>query len=53
MVTYNKAMEVIRKHQTMAPVPVLDIARELGCRVYRAKGWPDSLSGKISRSEKE
>ena len=53
MVTYNEAMEIIRKHQTKAPVSVLAIAHELGCRVYRAKGWPDSLSGKISRSEEE
>ena len=47
MVTYNAAMEIIRKHQKSTPVPVIKIAHELGCRVYRAKGWPDNLSGKV------
>ena len=49
MVTYNAAMEIIRKHQKSAPVPVVKIAHELGCKVYRAKGWPDNLSGKVKR----
>ena len=49
MRTYNDAMMIIRDHQTQVPIPVIKIAHELGCKVYRAKGWPDNLSGKIKR----
>ena len=52
MVTYNDAMEIIRKHQRRAPVPVIKIAHKLGCKVYRAHGWSDELSGKVKRVQK-
>ena len=42
-------MAIIRRHQKEPPVPVVQIARDLGLEVYRSGGWPDSVSGMIRR----
>ena len=45
------AQEVIRKHQTSAPVQTVEIAQEMGIKVYKAKDWPDDVSAMIRRDE--
>ncbi len=46
----NDVTNVIRKHQTRAPVSVVPIAEALGLKVYRVDGWSDEISGKIERN---
>jgi len=47
MLTGTNAFEVIKRHQTAAPVDVSEIARDLGMNVWesRALGW--DISGKL------
>lgn len=45
------ALDVIRAHQSVAPVPVHDIARELGIEIYSGK-WTNGASGCIRRDRK-
>lgn len=45
------ALDVIRAHQSVAPVPVHDIARELGIEIYSVK-WTNGASGCIRRDRK-
>ena len=40
-------MEIISRHQIRAPVSVVDIAHEMGVKVYKSNGWPDYISGLI------
>ena len=42
-----EGMEIIRKHQKVAPVQVVPIADALGLTVYRATDWSDETSGMI------
>lgn len=50
METIADAYEIIRRHQTQAPVKLVPIAEGLGVDVFSVKsGWPDEISGKIER----
>ena len=49
--TLEDKMKLITEHQTQPPVPVVTIAKALGLGVYRARGWPDELSGMIKRTD--
>lgn len=51
--TLDDQMQVIKRHQGKAPVPVIRIAHALGLQVYRASRWPNGLSGMIKRIEDE
>ena len=51
MITDLSPIEIIRSHQIAAPVPVLDIARDFGLRVYRAE-WENGASGCIRKDRK-
>lgn len=42
-------MEIISRYQRKAPVSVVDIAREMGVKVYKSNGWPDYISGLIRK----
>lgn len=42
-------MEIISKYKSQAPVPVVDIAHEMGIKVYKSNGWPDHISGLIRK----
>jgi Zn-dependent peptidase ImmA (M78 family) len=46
-----RAQEVIRRHQQSAPVQTIDIAQDLGIKVYKAKDWPDDISAMIRKDE--
>jgi Zn-dependent peptidase ImmA (M78 family) len=41
--------EIIKKHQTEAPVDVVAIARDFGLFVWEMKNLPENISGKIFR----
>ena len=45
-------MEVISKYKNQVPIPVVDIAIEMGLMVYKSNSWPDHISGLI-RKEKD
>jgi len=47
MSSTEDSLEVIRRHQTAAPVQTVPIATDLGLNVWRVPGWPDQLSGMI------
>lgn len=49
--TILDAQEIIRRHQSSAPVQVVPIAEDMGIKVYRQTGWPDTLSGMICRDK--
>lgn len=51
MITDLSPIEIIRSHQIAAPVPVLDIARDFGLRVYPGE-WADGTSGCIRRDRR-
>ena len=42
-------MEIISRYQRKAPVSVVDIAHEMGVKVYKSNGWPDYISGLIRK----
>ncbi len=48
----SAGMSIVRRRQREAPIQVLEIARDLGLRVYRTDGWPDGLSGMIRKDRK-
>lgn len=50
MRTYAENMDIVRQHQTAAPVQTVPLARSLGLNVYHVPNWPDGLSGKIMKS---
>ena len=43
----GSSMEIVSRYKSRVPVPVLDIAHEMGIKVYKSKGWPDYISGLI------
>lgn len=51
MMTILEAGNIIKKHQTKAPVQVIPIAKELGLNVYKIENWDDNLSGKLQKDE--
>jgi len=51
MLNVAEKMEIVRKHQTVAPVQTVPLARAMGLEVYHVPRWPDGLSGKIMKSE--
>lgn len=52
MRTTEKLMEIISGHQKQAPVRVVDIAHEMGIKVYKSNIWPDHISGLIRKDNK-
>lgn len=50
---YSKALGIIREHQESPPIPVIRIAHQLGAKVYKAKNWPSTTSGKVCRNNKK
>ncbi|MDF0603971.1 ImmA/IrrE family metallo-endopeptidase [Psychromarinibacter sp. C21-152] len=52
MLTYADKMEIVRQHQSGAPVQTVPLAKDLGVNVYHVPDWPGDLSGKIMKSEK-
>jgi Zn-dependent peptidase ImmA (M78 family) len=48
-VTIVAALEIIKNHQTSAPVDVLCLAHHFGLRVFGISNWDNNLSGKIVR----
>jgi Zn-dependent peptidase ImmA (M78 family) len=42
-------LQIIRAHQTRAPVPVVKVANSLGIGVFSTESWDDGVSGKIER----
>lgn len=51
-ISSSKAMAIIKKYQSVAPIPVIRIAEELEMQVYKVENWPDNLSGKLQKDEK-
>lgn len=51
MIRLDKAQEIISKHQSKWPVPVVKIARDMGLEVFTVKDWPKELSGKLTKEE--
>lgn len=45
------ADRVIAAHQKTAPVQTIDIAEDLGIKVYKVDGWPNNLSAMIRADE--
>lgn len=45
----DQQLEIIKNHQKQTPVHVLPIADDLGIDVFKAKNWPDDLSGMIKK----
>ena len=41
--------DIISRYQNQLPVPVVDIALEMGIKVYKSNGWPDHISGLIRK----
>ncbi len=50
MLSYPDKMEIIRRHQDAAPVQTVQIASDMGLKVWHVPSWPDDLSGKIMKS---
>lgn len=42
-------MEIISRYKSRAPVSVVDIAHEMGIKVYKSSGLPDHISGLIRK----
>lgn len=42
-------MDIVRRHQSAAPVEVVPIATELGHTVHYANNWPSQISGYVVR----
>ena len=47
--TYRSPIDIIRSHRKKAPVPVADIAKDLGIGLYCANGWSKEISGLIRK----
>ena len=41
--------DIISRHQNQLPIPVMNIAREMGIKVYKSDNWPDYISGLIRK----
>jgi hypothetical protein len=50
MMNFSDALDVIKKHQARLPVQVIDLANELGLKVYMVPNWPDDLSGMVRKN---
>src|SRR3546814_19836520 len=44
-----EAERVIALHQKKAPVQTIDIAQELGIKVFKVNDWPDNVSAMIRK----
>ncbi len=42
-------MEIISRYKNRVPVQVVDIAHEMGIKVYKSDSWPDHISGLIRK----
>lgn len=51
MKSLNDALAIIREHQKSIPVQTVDLARDLGLRVYKVPNWSNDLSGMIRKNE--
>lgn len=51
--TLKEQLTIISKHQKKAPVHVVPIAEAINVEVYRARNWPDGLSGMIRRNPED
>ncbi|PZU67823.1 MAG: ImmA/IrrE family metallo-endopeptidase [Sphingobium sp.] len=50
MLNLNAALDVVREHQRKIPVQTVDIANELGIKVYKVPNWPSDLSGMVRKN---
>src|SRR3546814_11209411 len=44
-----EAERIIALHQKKAPVQTIDIAQELGIKVFKVNDWPDNVSAMIRK----
>lgn len=51
MINFTDALSTIKRHQTKIPVQVIDLANDLGLKVYMVPNWPDDLSGMVRKNE--
>src|SRR3546814_5710600 len=49
MTGIREAERVIALHQKKAPVQTIDIAQELGIKVFKLNDWPDNVSAMIRK----
>lgn len=50
MKNLKDAMAIIQHHQRKIPVSTIDLAHDLGLKVYRVPNWPNDLSGMIRKN---
>lgn len=50
MKNLKDALAIIREHQKKIPVSTVDLAHDLGLRVFRVPNWPNDLSGMIRKN---
>lgn len=50
MMKFNDAIEIIRSRQQSIPVQTVDIANDLGIKVYKVPKWPNDLSGMVRKN---
>jgi Zn-dependent peptidase ImmA (M78 family) len=50
MMNISDALNVIKAHQAKITVQVIDLANELGLKVYEVPNWPDDLSGMVRKN---
>lgn len=51
MMSITDALSIVERHQKHVPVQTVDLARDLGLRVYRVPNWSKDLSGMIRRND--
>ena len=49
--TRREIDKIVADHQTSAPVQIISMARAMGMRVFRTSGWPDNISGSITKED--
>lgn len=45
--------ELLLRHHLKYPVQMVPIAHDLNLKVYKAQGFPDNISGRVYRSDKD
>lgn len=50
MTSFNAALEIIRNNQKLLPIQTVDIANQLGVKVYKVPNWPSELSGMVRKN---
>ena len=48
---YSEAVEIIKRHQKLAPVKLVPMATALGANVYYTEDWNDDVCGAIRRDD--